>query len=550
MNFFRHFRQLRSQTPSGEAIRADAGYFAHPALTAEIRAMEAFLSGLFEVVWIKDSQGKFAFVNDALVERTDIPHDAIIGHTSSEIARDWPRTIMGYNQKQLASLEAEDRAVLTDQDEIESIVELSTPGGKRMCLHTRKLPLKDIKGRAIGLLGYSRDVTLERLAERERQSLNASLQSKLQEQESMAAGAAQLVRLGWAKWQHEEERYSYVDEVYAAIHGYSQEEFMHHFSVLSHDAALIHPEDRVATLAFARTESTERMTHDYRIITRSGEIVFVRENVLPSISTDGVDGESVVLLQDVTQWKKAEQRLRKQASQAKEAQALSEAIFRNLTHELKTPLNGILGGLNNVEIDHLTETNLRLRMLMSKNAKKLSELVEDLLQLTLPQSQETEDTRVSVRVSVADMVYQVIAHAVGDAEKAGITLRVQLEIDHDAKHSSRAELRTALRKYLENAINFSDGGEVVVRVSSVESRGKPTQLQFCVTDQGIGIGAEDQKRVFDVYFRADSALKDGRGGVGMGLAVVKLLVQSMGGEVGVESAPGEGSQFWFTVPLY
>jgi signal transduction histidine kinase len=148
------------------------------------------------------------------------------------------------------------------------------------------------------------------------------------------------------------------------------------------------------------------------------------------------------------------------------------------------------------------------------------------------------------------MVYQVIAHAVGDAEKAGITLRVQLEIDHDAKHSSRAELRTALRKYLENAINFSDGGEVVVRVSSVESRGKPTQLQFCVTDQGIGIGAEDQKRVFDVYFRADSALKDGRGGVGMGLAVVKLLVQSMGGEVGVESAPGEGSQFWFTVPLY
>ena len=78
--------------------------------------------------------------------------------------------------------------------------------------------------------------------------------------------------------------------------------------------------------------------------------------------------------------------------------------------------------------------------------------------------------------------------------------------------------------------------------------GEPAQLKFCVTDQGIGIGAEDQKRVFDAYFKADSALKGGQGGAGMGLAVVKLLVQSMGGDVGVESAPGEGSQFWFTVP--
>jgi PAS domain S-box-containing protein len=550
MNFFRHFRQLRSPTPSGEAISAGTGYFAHPALAAKTRVMEACLSGLFEVVWIKDLQGKYAWVNDTFVERTDLPRDAVIGHTSEEIAMSWPHTSMGSNQKRLEFLIAEDRRVLDGQGEIDSTDEISAPGGHKLWLRSIKLPLKDDKGNIVGLLGYSHDVTLETQNERKRQSLNASLQSKLHEQESMAAGAAQLMRLGWAKWQHEEERYSYVDEVYAAIHGYSQEEFMHHFSVLSDDAALIHPEDRVATLAFARTESTEPTTHDYRIIDRSGEIVFVRENVLPSISTDGVVGESVITLQDVTQWKKTEQRLRKQASQAKEARALSEAIFRNLTHELKTPLNGILGGLNNVEIDHLTETNLRLRMLMSENAKKLSESVEDLLQLTRSQSQKTEDRRVSERVCIADMVYQVIAHAVGDAEKAGLTLRVELEIDHAVKHSSGAELRTALRKYLENAINFSGGGEVVVAVSRIEATGEPAQLKFCVTDQGTGIGAEDQKRVFEAYFKADSALKGGQGGAGMGLAIVKLLMHSMGGEVGVESTPGEGSQFWFTVPQY
>ena len=97
MNPLRYFQKLRWLSPSGEAFGADVRNFAHPALAADIRAMETFLSGLFEVVWIKDLQGKFAFVNDALVERTDIPRDAIIGHTSSEIARDWPRSVMGYD---------------------------------------------------------------------------------------------------------------------------------------------------------------------------------------------------------------------------------------------------------------------------------------------------------------------------------------------------------------------------------------------------------------------------------------------------------------------
>ena len=548
MNPIRYLRQLRSGRPSNPAARAAPGSAEQSAFIHDIEALEDILNCLFDVVWAKDDQGRFIYINDTLVGKVGIPRESVIGFTANELAINWPDTILGANTQSIPMFDAEDQKVLSGRGEHDSVDELDRPDQSPIWLHRRKVPYVNRDGRIVGLIGFSRNVTLEKQAAMERESKSESLQAKLRETELMAKGAAQLVQLGWCRWRHDEDRYSYVDEVYAQIYGYTPEEFISRFTELEADLGLLHPDDVEPVVTYYETNDyTKPSSHEYRVINRFGDLKYLREMTSPIEVRDGRCIESLSTVQDVTELKVTEQRLMAQSSQARKSRALSEVIFRNLTHELRTPLSGILGCLANAEVSALSDANLKLHMRMQGEARQMSDLAEDLLHLTRSQSGEDENP-VSERASIPEMVYEVIAHAVGDAEKAGLTLRVELEIDDDVRHNSGAEIRTALRKYLENAFNFSGGGEVVVAVSRIEAMGEPAQLKFCVTDQGIGIGAEDQKRVFDAYFKADGALKGGRGGAGMGLTVVKLLVQSMGGDVGVESAPGEGSQFWFTVP--
>ena len=136
------------------------------------------------------------------------------------------------------------------------------------------------------------------------------------------------------------------------------------------------------------------------------------------------------------------------------------------------------------------------------------------------------------------------------AARKGIVLLAELPDDlPGAVLGDPTRLRQVLFNLVGNAVKFTDRGHVTVRAGQLRQPDGAAVLRFEVEDSGIGIDAEAQARLFQRFSQADGSTARRYGGTGLGLAISRELVGLMGGEIGVESAPGQGSRFWFTVPL-
>jgi signal transduction histidine kinase len=157
--------------------------------------------------------------------------------------------------------------------------------------------------------------------------------------------------------------------------------------------------------------------------------------------------------------------------------------------------------------------------------------------------------------SVPFQLFAITENLVGTlgpkATDKGLRLRVDFPSGLATQHFQGDPLRLGqiLRNLVGNAIKFTDHGEVVLRARLVGETADTLQVRFEVSDTGVGIDAEAQTRLFRLFEQADNSMTRRFGGAGLGLVICKHLVQHMGGDMGVESTPGQGSTFWFVVPL-
>jgi len=232
---------------------------------------------------------------------------------------------------------------------------------------------------------------------------------------------------------------------------------------------------------------------------------------------------------------------------AEEANSSKSAFLANMSHEIRTPLNAIVGMSYILRTTTLTPAQSQSIATMESASSHLIQIINDVLDLSkIEAGKITLEARV-FRLSV--LMNNVVTMLKDRALARGVRLHTRLDLDHLMYLGDPTRLQQVLLNYGSNAIKFSSDSDVHFHVSAQEEKDETTVLRFAVSDQGIGIAPEKVGRLFSAFEQADVSTTRKYGGTGLGLAISKNIATLMGGEVGVTSAPGVGSTFWFTAEL-
>ncbi len=227
---------------------------------------------------------------------------------------------------------------------------------------------------------------------------------------------------------------------------------------------------------------------------------------------------------------------------------LNSQIMANLTHEVRTPMNGIIGMTGLLLESSLAPAQRELATAVQKSAEALMRVLGDLLDFSVIESGRLRlyETDFDLRALVVDTIN---AHR-ERAEAKGLVLRADFpEGLPDHLRSDAGRLRQVLGNLMDNAVKFTVRGEVVVRASVNVFVDGSRRVRLAVTDSGVGISRAAQAELFKPFMQADSSLTRKHGGMGLGLAVARRLIERMGGRIGVESQPEAGATFWIELPL-
>lgn len=264
---------------------------------------------------------------------------------------------------------------------------------------------------------------------------------------------------------------------------------------------------------------------------------------------DDLTSKYLLIGTDITQQKKSAKLLETAKREAEQSDRLKSAFLANMSHEIRTPLNAIVGFANIILEDDLTDSEKHKYFLhISQNSNQLIKLINDIIDISKIESGQLQVVKSEFNLNQhLREIEEVVQNEKINRGKEHLLIFLETEFSDDncEVEMDPYRIRQVLINLLVNAIKFTPKGFIQFGYRLLED-GK---ILFYVRDSGIGISKKDQKYVFEHFRQLDNTLTRRFGGTGLGLAISENLVKLMGGKIWLQSEPGKGTTFYFTIPV-
>lgn len=485
------------------------------AIKRERNLLKTLIDNLPDAVSLKDAEGKYLLNNKAHLQVVGADNqDEVTGKTAADF----------FPPEDSATYAEDDRTVMSTGkmmlDKLEYVRHSDT--GFRYWHLTSRIPIKDESGKPVQMLFISHDITERKRAEdilRETDEFNRSLLKTIPFGMDVVDETGTILFIG---------------ENYKSMFG----------------------RDAVGKKCWELYRDDKTQCPDCPLkngVTIGATDIFEAHNVLGGkvfdINHTGMifHGRKAMLeiFHDITERKRNEGELIRSKEKAEESDRLKTAFLHNISHEIRTPMNAIVGfsnllrepGLTREEHDSYTE-------IISRSSHHLLSIVNDVIEIS---NVEAGRLRLSIaEISLASLLDDLLRQFRPKADEKGIEFRLEISGSDIVNkiNTDGTKLVQIISNLLNNAFKFTDEGRISFGYSN---RGQ--FLEFFVADTGIGIDHDQQIRIFERFYQVDSTVTRMHEGTGIGLSISKAYVELLGGKIWLTSSPGNGSVFYFTLPV-
>ncbi|TJW69953.1 MAG: response regulator [Mesorhizobium sp.] len=495
------------------------------ALHDSMRQIDLFRHVMDELpvaAFIKAQDLSIEFVNKAWCALTGIAKEDVIGRTD--------RQLFGADDAENYSHDDIEVVATGNGREVEEPV--THRDGTVRQLMTRKSRLVATDG-SVHLVGSSTDITDVKARER-------ALEESMRENEVFRSLIDNVPVSIYAK--RSDLRQFYVNKGWCDLTGFAKDE-----AIGKTDVEIFGPDGEAfvaGDLAVLRTGETQEIEESVTLADGSVRHQFARKGAM--IASDG----SLYLIgstTDITELKQREAELSEARQRAVLADRAKSEFLANMSHEIRTPMNGVLGMAELLAKSDLDPKQKTFTDIIVKSGNALLTIINDILDFSkIDAGQMVLDP---APFNLAEAIEDVATLVSTRAKEKDLELIVRVQPGLDSHFiGDVGRIRQIVTNLLGNAVKFTDEGHVLVDVTG-ERVPMGTKLTISVTDTGIGIPEDKLRAVFEKFSQVDTSSTRRHEGTGLGLAITSRLVDLMAGEIGVESAEGKGSTFWFTVTL-